>query len=230
MSSAGAGERSGSRPVTSDAGEVLEVVRQVAVEFPPSLLRALANAIEHAVPSKAGLVEAAVQEALPQAHYRAAALQLVAAWRAQAPDLSPQSLAFALLAAGRCEEYARSNQMIEPVWTGPDIETIPPRRTDQALLQVIESAKTNLTVVSFVAYKVPTVGAALAAAARRGVFVRLVIEDPETSQGRLAFDALRAFGADVAASSVVYVWPIDQRPRDAQGNHGSLHAKCAVAD
>jgi phosphatidylserine/phosphatidylglycerophosphate/cardiolipin synthase-like enzyme len=26
------------------------------------------------------------------------------------------------------------------------------------------------------------------------------------------------------------VWPIEQRPKDRDGKHGSLHAKCAVAD
>jgi phosphatidylserine/phosphatidylglycerophosphate/cardiolipin synthase-like enzyme len=28
----------------------------------------------------------------------------------------------------------------------------------------------------------------------------------------------------------VYVWPLDKRPKDGAGRHGSLHAKCAVAD
>lgn len=28
----------------------------------------------------------------------------------------------------------------------------------------------------------------------------------------------------------VYAWPATQRPRDAQGRHGTLHAKFAVAD
>ncbi len=41
---------------------------------------------------------------------------------------------------------------------------------------------------------------------------------------------MEAFGPDVAARSRVYVWPLDRRPKDPLGNHGSLHAKCAVAD
>ena len=28
----------------------------------------------------------------------------------------------------------------------------------------------------------------------------------------------------------VYVWPLAHRPLDDKGRHGSLHAKCAVAD
>ena len=30
--------------------------------------------------------------------------------------------------------------------------------------------------------------------------------------------------------AAVYVWPMDKRPIDGNGHHGSLHAKCAVAD
>ena len=29
---------------------------------------------------------------------------------------------------------------------------------------------------------------------------------------------------------VTYRWPLERRPRDDEGRHGSLHAKCAVAD
>jgi phosphatidylserine/phosphatidylglycerophosphate/cardiolipin synthase-like enzyme len=87
-----------------------------------------------------------------------------------------------------------------------------------------------VTVASFVAYKVPVVAQALARATRRGVTVRLILEDPDVSRGKVAFSALRALGEDVAAASQIYVWPVENRPQDPYGNHGSLHAKCAVAD
>jgi phosphatidylserine/phosphatidylglycerophosphate/cardiolipin synthase-like enzyme len=116
------------------------------------------------------------------------------------------------------------------VWTGPDVEAIPPRRTDQALLEVIASAKATLTIVSFVAYKVPHVSDALASAARRGVAVRLILEDAEASQGKVAFDALTGLGPEVAARCAVYIWPVEKRQKTPGGQHGSLHAKCAIAD
>jgi phosphatidylserine/phosphatidylglycerophosphate/cardiolipin synthase-like enzyme len=62
------------------------------------------------------------------------------------------------------------------------------------------------------------------------VAVRLVLENAEVSEGKVAFDAMKAFGPNVAERSTVYVWPIEKRPRGAGGEHGSLHAKCAVAD
>ena len=39
-----------------------------------------------------------------------------------------------------------------------------------------------------------------------------------------------ALGAHVSAMAAVYVWPLAHRPLDDKGRHGSLHAKCAVAD
>jgi phosphatidylserine/phosphatidylglycerophosphate/cardiolipin synthase-like enzyme len=139
-------------------------------------------------------------------------------------------MAFALAVAARCEELLRKAQRTELVWTGPEVDAIPPRRTEQALLQVIDSAKATLTIVSFVAYKVPHVAQAIASAARRGVTVRLILEDPEVSQGKVAFAALNALGAEVTLNCKVYVWPLEKRPKDGSGQHGSLHAKCAVAD
>lgn len=45
-----------------------------------------------------------------------------------------------------------------------------------------------------------------------------------------ATDTLQAFGPDVAARSQVYLWPLEKRPKSVTGHHGSLHAKCAIAD
>jgi phosphatidylserine/phosphatidylglycerophosphate/cardiolipin synthase-like enzyme len=216
--------------MTSARAAVAEEIRRVAAEFPPVLLEVLARAIDSLDPLRPWLAPTAVHAAVPQAHYRALAHGLVGAWQDHAPDLQPQSLAFALLAAGRCEEFGRKSQHLELVWTGPEVETIPPRRTEQALLEVINSASSTLTIVSFVAYKVPYVCRAIAGAARRGVSVRLILEDPEVSQGKVAFAALTALGPDVAAHSQVYVWPVERRTRGADGRYGSLHAKCAVAD
>jgi phosphatidylserine/phosphatidylglycerophosphate/cardiolipin synthase-like enzyme len=77
---------------------------------------------------------------------------------------------------------------------------------------------------------VPVVAGAVAAAARRGVLVHLVLEDAEVSQRKVAFNALNAFGPEVAAHARVYVWSTDKRATDPSGRRGSLHAKCAIAD
>ena len=83
-------------------------------------------------------------------------------------------------------------------------------------------------MVTFAAYKIPVLNEAMLAAARRGVEVSLIFESPDA--GKTGFAAIGAAGEELQALSTVYVWPSDKRPTDAAGRHGSLHAKCAVAD
>ncbi|MGH7332319.1 MAG: DISARM system phospholipase D-like protein DrmC, partial [Candidatus Rokuibacteriota bacterium] len=209
---------------------VADAIRRLVSELPGGLVESIAVAVQIASESRPEALQAAIQTAVPQPHYRAIAQDLVATWRRHAPELSGHSLAFGLTSAAKCEEFARTAQALDLVWTGPDVEAIPPRRTDQALLEVIDSARATLTIVSFVAYKVPHVSDALAQAARRGVAVRLILEDAEASQGKVAFDALAGLGSEVATRCAVYIWPVEKRPKTPGGHHGSLHAKCAIAD
>jgi len=205
-------------------------VRGVAGDLPRLLVENLATVLRQSGVAKIGKLKTAVHTAVPQPHYRASALRLIDTWTKRAPDISAEAVAIALLSAAESEEFHRENEKSQIVWTGPDVEAVPPRRTEQALLQVIGSAKARLTIVSFVAYKVPAVSSAVAEAARRDVDVRLVLESHEASEGKVAFDALKAFGPGVAERATVYVWPLDKRPKSASGQHGLLHAKCAVAD
>ena len=45
------------------------------------------------------------------------------------------------------------------------------------------------------------------------------------SEGKIAFDTLRALGDEVIQRARIYVWPLDQRPQSLTGRRGSLHAK-----
>jgi phosphatidylserine/phosphatidylglycerophosphate/cardiolipin synthase-like enzyme len=74
------------------------------------------------------------------------------------------------------------------------------------------------------------VSAAIVRAAERGVEITLVLESAEASAGKVAHEALEGLGHAVERMSIVYVWPLDQRLRDCNGNYGSLHVKCAIAD
>jgi cardiolipin synthase A/B len=116
------------------------------------------------------------------------------------------------------------------VWTGPSSEGTVLRRTDQALLDLIRSARRTLHVVTFAAYKIPVLNQAMLAAARRGVEVSLIFESPGARAGRTAFAGIDALGDELKRLSDVYIWPLDRRPRDRAGRYGSLHAKFAVAD
>src|SRR5262249_35573086 len=121
-------------------------------------------------------------------------------------------------------------ETIDLVWTGPDSKVISLRRTDQALLQLINEASARLTIVSFAVYRAEAIIQAIGDAARRGIAITICIETPGASEGKIAYDALKALGSDVIERARIFTWPLDQRPRSPDGRHGSLHAKVAVAD
>lgn len=55
----------------------------------------------------------------------------------------------------------------------------------------------------------------------------------EIVAGQSVYDSaahLAAFGPEVRQAARIYVWPLELRPRAADGRHGSLHAKVAIAD
>jgi phosphatidylserine/phosphatidylglycerophosphate/cardiolipin synthase-like enzyme len=85
-------------------------------------------------------------------------------------------------------------------------------------------------VVSFVVYKVQPIAEALVRAAGRGVSITICLETPDASEGKIAFDTIKALGRQVPQSASLYIWPNHQRPRLPDGKHGSLHAKVAIAD
>jgi cardiolipin synthase len=151
------------------------------------------------------------------------------AWNS-APDVSPANLAWALRTASEADERRRREQTVELVWTGPSPGGSVLRRTDQALLDLIRTARSSLHIVTFAAYKIPVLNEAMLAAARRGVEISLIFESPGASAGKTAFAGLDALGEELKALSEVYIWPLDRRPRDQAGRYGSLHAKFAVAD
>jgi phosphatidylserine/phosphatidylglycerophosphate/cardiolipin synthase-like enzyme len=167
---------------------------------------------------------------LAHPHYRRLIATFLDDWRRHAAEVSPQAVAAALLSAASTEKAHREQQSVELVWTGPDVGVVPLRRTEQALLQVIESATERLLVVSYAVYNIPRVCGALVRAADRGVAIKIVVESPDRTEGQHAYSTLAALGSSVASRCGVYLWPLEQRARDEGGKAGILHVKCAVAD
>jgi phosphatidylserine/phosphatidylglycerophosphate/cardiolipin synthase-like enzyme len=145
-----------------------------------------------------------------------------------APEMSPERLAWFLRGASAMDQGRRANETLDLVWTGPTVETLPLRRTDQVLLDLINAAEREILIVAYAAYKVPELVSAMKVALARGVRILLVLEGMEA--GTLKFDGLPALGKDVCERAEIYVWPADKRLSDEKGNRGALHAKCAVAD
>ncbi len=203
---------------------------RLALVLPVGVVQTLAAVIAGAEAGDWRAVRMSARQAVPQPHLRTQVTALLNAWEQEAAGCSPAEVAMALRTAALTAQAVRKEQQLELVWTGPRASGVAMRRTDQALLQVIEAAKRTLLVVSFAVYKIPAIGEALVRAAGRGVLLRICVEAPEPSGQKMAYDTIRALGPELARRSAIYVWPSDQRPADQHGRTGLLHAKCAVAD
>jgi len=158
---------------------------------------------------------AGVRVAVPAPH-RSRIEALNESWRRDG-SATGGGLALALrtaLAARRRSDLAR----VEVVVTGPDSPAAPVRLTSQVVRELIDTATSRVTLVSFAAYRIPVVVAALERAERRGVQVSLILESPAQLIG--------GGGADAYARFRTYCWPADHRdPPDAK-----LHAKAVIVD
>jgi phosphatidylserine/phosphatidylglycerophosphate/cardiolipin synthase-like enzyme len=216
--------------MATDLQQLIAEVHRLAVQLPDEVVIRLASALANASVSDWQRLRILATNAVPQPAARDHIAAFLDHWQAAASQTGPESVALALLTAVHSEEYHRKLQGLELVWTGPDSKIIPLRRTDQALLQLINESRVKLTIVSFAVYKVEAITKALARAARRGVQIAVCLETPDASEGKIAFDTIKALGEEVARSAQIYIWPLVKRPQSPDGRYGSLHAKFAVAD
>ncbi|MBS0474473.1 MAG: hypothetical protein JSR28_04900 [Proteobacteria bacterium] len=156
--------------------------------------------------------------------------ELLTTWRHEMSSAEYPQLGYALLAASATSREERERQQLELVWSGPGLTSTTLRSTGPALLELIASATESVYLVTFAAYKVPTVADALAAAEVRGVRVVFVVESDEDNGGKVDFDPVPHLRASGLQRAEVYTWPQEHRLRDERGRYGSLHAKFAVAD
>lgn len=171
-----------------------------------------------------------VGQQLAHPHYRSHSTWFIDTCLNAASTTPPQAVALALLTAAHAEKTHREEQSVELVWTGPDAEMVPFRRTEQAILQVLDSAQKRITLVSYAVYRIPFVCEALIKAARRGVVITVVVETPDRIEGQSEYSTLSALGGEVASCAAVFFWPREQRQAHESGKLGILHVKCAVAD
>lgn len=160
------------------------------------------------------------------APWAAEALQALAAHEPHSPTLA---LALRSAAAGIAAAKAEHGDT-ELVWSGPNMGLPGVRSLEQALRDVILSAERTLWLVSFAAFHVSHLIAALSEVAARGVRIHFILESVADSAGQLSADARCAFAGPLLSSATFYSWPLTKRPRNAAGRPAKLHAKFALAD
>lgn len=148
---------------------------------------------------------------------------LISAW--QRVEIPPTELAAMLTAATAAYHRAKTEQDIELVWTGPSSKLVATRKTEQALLHVIDAAQARLFVTSFVAYDVPSIMAALRKAIDRGVEVSMLLESSDRHGGGVSMDVIGKMREALPAARI-YFW--GEKGESYAG--GKVHAKVAVCD
>ncbi|HXH74055.1 MAG TPA: DISARM system phospholipase D-like protein DrmC [Bacteriovoracaceae bacterium] len=202
--------------------DIWNVIAELGLELHPARVTALANLIKSI---NSGDDFPKIRRGLsPNINVKLIDL-LEKNWK-QNKQVSSIEIASALMSASLTAELAASRGSVEMVWTGPSSNLVPIRHTEQVLKEVIESAKTKLFVVSFVAYDVPTIHSALNRAIERNVSVDILVESSQNPHSRIQVDSVPRMRSSVPKANI-YIWDQSQNPSDTIG---VVHAKCAVAD
>lgn len=194
--------------------ELAGAIAKVAGGLSEAHTSALASAYRSAGPYSDGRA-AKVRLVVPAPHHDDVD-RLNRAWKS-ASELDGSAIAVALEAV-QAAQRSEDAPVVQVVVTGPDSPAAPVRLTSEVVRQLIDEANSRVTFVSFAAYKMPSIIAALDAAVARGVSVSLVLESPENLDG--------GGGAAAYAKYHVFHWPTDRRePPGAK-----LHAKAVIVD
>jgi phosphatidylserine/phosphatidylglycerophosphate/cardiolipin synthase-like enzyme len=213
------------------AQALADQVAALAHGLPSGLLRHLTEDLQTWRDTDRAYRRFRVSQLVPHPRFRRLIEDFVDAWDRYAPHATPESMALALAAAEAAQFRGRQEEGIaELIWTGPAVERIPLRRTDQALLEVIQAARRTLLIVSFAVYRISAICKAIEQAGGRGVKVMICVEAPHLRYEPDWKGMVHAFGHDTLRHAHVYVWPEEHRPQVPNGGLGVLHAKCAVAD
>ncbi len=135
---------------------------------------------------------------------------LLQRWIYEYPSIRPGELSWALRTAGTTIKQSRSSSSIELVWSGPTPKGVSLRRTEQVLLDLINSASESLLIVTYVVYDIRGITEALLNAIGRGVKIRFILESPSESDGKIKLDTIHALGEDLAKQTSVYIWPLER--------------------
>jgi phosphatidylserine/phosphatidylglycerophosphate/cardiolipin synthase-like enzyme len=216
--------------VNQEYHQIGAAAARLADRLPHSVMIAVAGVAAQHEGMDRPAARQAILQSLPTPDFRDATADFLEVWHSCAGSVGAEAVALALVTAAKSEHAHRQEETVEIVWTGPEPAETRFRQTEQAILEVVNTAANRLTVVSYAVYRIPHIREALIAAANRGVGIRLIVETPNRIEGQGEYDCLLALGEKVASACSVYYWPQENRPKDDNGKIGILHVKCAVAD
>jgi cardiolipin synthase len=201
--------------------QLLDAVTEVATLASREKVRAIADRIRNVTSSSFSSLSLSDFASTPKA--MVAIEQLKAAW--WDTNVSSNELAAMLMSASHTYNKLNEEQTIELVWTGPTTPFVSARRTEQALLQVLKSAREALFITSFVAYDVSSIVKALNALIERDVRVSMLLESSHDHGGSMSIDVIGKM-RELVPGAMLYAWTNKTGPYLA----GRVHAKVVLAD
>ena len=196
---------------------IYEIMAEIAFELPPDCIRMVAKNLVAGI--RCDDAAALWGESLAQK-------KLICDFGEAAAEsgLSPQEIASALVAAAVTADRFYAENKVDILWTGPTTTAVPVRRMEQALCELIDSARKKLLIVSFVAYKAEKVYSAIRSAIERGVHVAFLTEASKENGGSLDVDPADLLKKKFPEADF-YRWENPDTSHPAV-----VHVKCAIAD
>jgi cardiolipin synthase A/B len=149
--------------------------------------------------------------------------QLIECWKGT--EVSAKELSGILIGASHAHNAARTETSLELVWTGPATHQVSTRKTEQALLEVINKSKKNLFFTCFVTYKAKNIIAAIKKAIERGVEISILMESSDDPQDGIFVNAINKMKQSLPEAKI-----FDWKKKEAEFEGGKVHSKLAVAD
>ena len=206
------------------------IVIQFVEDIPGEYISRITDMLQKESRFEGGRMLHRIQALIPQADVQEKIRLFVENWEKVKDVPSPKEMALMISAVDSALEHHHHKQSIELTWTGPKTREVNLRRTDQALIELINSSKERVIIVSFAVYKAKEIMSALEKAANRGVEIYIIVESPDASEGKIAYDTIAALGKAMKSKAKIFIWPHAKRKMSATGKYGALHAKVAVGD
>jgi phosphatidylserine/phosphatidylglycerophosphate/cardiolipin synthase-like enzyme len=122
------------------------------------------------------------------------------------------------------------NESIQLVWSGPGLERVPMRRTEQVIIELIQNAHDYLFIASFAVYKAKNVMKEIQSAIEKGILPTFLLETPESSHYKIKVDPFKVLPKKIVNNSKFLIWPYKNRKIENDEIVGTLHSKFIIQD